>query len=54
MTGNSKLKLEVCTNASNQFVAEIALNKAKVNESSRTLAKKKKEEAEKPFYLNRI
>jgi len=51
---NSNLKLEVYANASAQLIPEIASNEAKVSKSCRALAKKKKEEAEKPFYLNRI
>ena len=54
LTRISKSKLQIYTNASAQLIPEIALNEAKIGKSSVALAKKKKEDAEKPIYLNRV
>jgi hypothetical protein len=54
MTRSSKSKLEIYTSASVQLFPEVASNEAKLEKSSRASARKNKEDAEKPVYLNRI
>jgi hypothetical protein len=54
LTRSSKSKLQIYANASAQLIPEIALNEAKIGKSSSALAKKKKEDADKPIYLNRV
>ena len=54
MTRSSKSKLQIYADASVQLIPEVALNEAELGKSSRAFAQKKKEDAEKPVYLNRI
>lgn len=54
LTRSSKSKLQIYADTSVQLIPEVALNEADGGKSSRAFARKKKEDAEKPIYLNRI